>query len=99
MYHTKEECENWLNTMFVTSEAKKDKDQLCSYSIFTNIPIKQKQIWINKTTSSNKYIDRAVGSMIGMGIGDSFGHPLEFVKVTDIENDFDKRPKFSYKKK
>jgi hypothetical protein len=31
-----------------------------------------------------KCIDRSMGTMVGMALGDSFGHPLEFTPATDV---------------
>lgn len=75
------------------------RDQLCSYSILDDkkISIPLKRDWIIKSSKNSMIIDKCIGCIVGMGIGDAFGHPLEFVAVTRIKEKKKNRPRFSYK--
>jgi ADP-ribosyl-[dinitrogen reductase] hydrolase len=54
----------------------------CSYSPYQNIPLEEKDEIIAKFTE-DKRLDRAVGCMVGMAVGDAVGHPLEFLPACD----------------
>eukprot|EP01084_Bolivina_argentea_P244541 409641_1 len=75
---------------------RKPTDILVNYSIFNNINPETKQQLIKQFSSTNINIDRSIGCMIGMGIGDAVGAPLEFQAI-DIKNDIN-RPKFILQK-
>ena len=55
---------------------------LSNYSLFSNIDKEKKLEIISNECSNNKHIDRAVGCMYGMAIGDAVGAPLEFTDAT-----------------
>ena len=54
----------------------------CSYSPYQNIPVEEKIELVAKYTG-NKTLDRAVGCIVGMAVGDAVGHPLEFLPACD----------------
>eukprot|EP01083_Nonionella_stella_P165367 549928_1 len=96
-YHSKEVMESGvLNMIFSTSKDKQSRDQLCDYSILDAIPSQHKQLWIHTSTAHSSTIDRVVGCMVGMAIGDSVGHPFEFLPITATQNPLNTRPRFTY---
>merc|ERR1712178_23369 len=57
------------------------EDDLNSYSILRSFPSGLKKDVIRKGMQSVE-LDRAMGAMVGMAIGDSLGAPLEFLPAT-----------------
>jgi len=57
-------------------------DELNSYSILAQVPTKRK-LRIIELAKQSEGLDRAMGSMCGMGVGDSMGHPFEFLPAQD----------------
>lgn len=67
---------------------------LVNYTIFSqDISTDYKKLIIKKLTNSDTCINRSVGSIIGMAIGDSFGAPLEFIPIT---SNIDQNHYFTY---
>ena len=90
------------NTSNDSQEKKKKKsywpkqtDILVDYSIFSNIQSSIKPKFISNTCSNNVKIDRSIGCMLGMGIGDAVGAPLEFQAIDSKNNE--NRPRFLLK--
>ena len=75
------------------------RDALVEYTIFNEkeIPLQLRSHWITECTQYSLEIDRSVGCMVGMAIGDAVGHPLEFVDVTDLLLEKKTRPRFDSK--
>eukprot|EP01083_Nonionella_stella_P205502 748287_1 len=86
------------NTKAKKTKWRRPTDILVDYSIFDRIEQSIKQTLINKACSSNIHIDRSMGCMVGMGIGDAVGAPLEFQAI-DIKDHDNNRPKFILKEK
>eukprot|EP01083_Nonionella_stella_P123962 373898_1 len=93
-----EEKDNVSSTKANKSKWRKPTDILVDYSIFDSIEQNTKQTLINKASSTNIHIDRSIGCMVGMGIGDAVGAPLEFQAI-DIKDHDNRRPKFVLKEK
>lgn len=74
------------------SKWRRPSDILVDYSIFSNIDITIKQKLIANMSLKNKSIDRSIGCMMGMGIGDAVGAPLEFQAIDSTNNE--NRPRF-----
>lgn len=55
---------------------------LSNYSLFSNIEKSQKLELIVNESAINPQMNRAIGCMYGMAIGDSVGAPLEFLDAT-----------------
>lgn len=55
---------------------------LSNYSLFSNLHHLGKLELIIKESATNKQMDRAIGCMYGMAIGDAVGAPLEFLDAT-----------------
>eukprot|EP01084_Bolivina_argentea_P018873 35117_1 len=90
---------SWFSTTVDTKKNEMMRDPLYQYTILNSNKLTPsiKQAWVHQTTSFSPAIDRAVGCMAGMGIGDAVGHPLEFVPIDWIEKPLAERPRFSYK--
>mmetsp|Transcript_41661 Transcript_41661/g.77646 ORF Transcript_41661/g.77646 Transcript_41661/m.77646 type:complete len:515 (-) Transcript_41661:121-1665(-) len=58
------------------------RDDLNHYSILGNVPLALKQRVVRDATSDIA-LNRAMGSMCGMAIGDALGHPYEFLPTVD----------------
>eukprot|EP00658_Telonema_sp_P-2_P034320 TRINITY_DN25064_c0_g1_i1.p1 TRINITY_DN25064_c0_g1~~TRINITY_DN25064_c0_g1_i1.p1 ORF type:complete len:459 (+),score=95.21 TRINITY_DN25064_c0_g1_i1:129-1505(+) len=56
---------------------------LCGESIFGAIPPEQKKQIVADAVAADRKVDRAVGSMVGMAVVDSFGHWFEFLPAVD----------------
>lgn len=56
---------------------------LDSYSMLSNLPLIAKGQMVEQAKAS-LLLDRAMGSMCGMGIADSVGHQFEFLDCTDV---------------
>eukprot|EP01084_Bolivina_argentea_P101547 182037_1 len=56
---------------------------LSGYSLFAEIDTKLKLEYVKLCIDKNEYLSRAIGSMLGMGIGDATGAPLEFIPCVD----------------
>lgn len=54
------------------------RDDLNEYSIFAEVPLEYKARLVRKVVSDST-IDRVMGSMCGMAVGDMLGHPFEFL--------------------
>ena len=74
------------------------RDALTDFTIFPEkqISVKLRAHWIHESTQYSHAIDRSVGCMVGMGIADAVGHPLEFVDVSNLKNDKKSLPRFDY---
>ncbi len=76
---------------------KTSEQQTVRTSLLTNFDYFKSENTFNpdyiSKISANSKEDRCVGSMYGMGIGDSFGAPLEFVSIATKN-----KPKFSFDK-
>lgn len=53
-----------------------------SYSPYQNVLREEKDEIVAKSVE-NKRLDRAVGCIVGMAVGDAVGHPLEFLPAVD----------------
>lgn len=58
------------------------RDDLNSYSVLQRVPLALKQRVVMQAARDN-VLNRAMGSMCGMGIGDALGHPYEFLPTVD----------------
>jgi len=56
--------------------------KLNDYSILSQVPVSQKLRTVQDAKGS-QVLDRAMGSMCGMGIGDAMGHMFEFLPAQD----------------
>jgi len=56
-------------------------DDLNGYSILQCLATHHKQLLVDEAKRSNEF-DRAMGTMVGMGVGDYLGAPLEFLPAT-----------------
>jgi ADP-ribosyl-[dinitrogen reductase] hydrolase len=62
-------------------------DDLCKkYCIFSHVAIPKKVAMIERA-SSDAFLDRIMGSMVGMAVGDALGHPFEFMPAQDVPTD------------
>ena len=57
-------------------------DDLNKYTIFQEVPLPLKEMLI-RLAAKDELLNRAMGSMLGMAVGDSLGHPFEFLPVQD----------------
>lgn len=57
-------------------------DDLNKYTIFQEIPLPLKENLVHLGLRE-ELLNRAMGSMLGMAVGDSLGHPFEFLPVQD----------------
>ncbi|ETO04969.1 hypothetical protein RFI_32427 [Reticulomyxa filosa] len=65
------------------SNRPKNGYKLGDCKIFEHLKQKKSNtIYFIETATKNKALDRYVGCMIGMPIGDAIGHPFEFIPVT-----------------
>jgi len=68
------------------SKRKGDQvDDLNNYSILQRISTETKQAAVEMAAKSNA-LNRAMGSMVGMAVGDFLGHPFEFLPATEVIN-------------
>lgn len=58
------------------------RDDLNDYSILAHVPLALKQKAVTEAERDNA-LNRAMGSMCGMAIGDALGHPYEFLPTVD----------------
>jgi ADP-ribosyl-[dinitrogen reductase] hydrolase len=58
------------------------RDDLNGYSILANIDIQEKRNLVEQARH-HLFLERAMGSMVGMAIGDALGHPFEFMPTQD----------------
>jgi len=58
------------------------RDDLNDYSMFEKFPLEQKKELVESATR-NGGMNRAMGSMCGMAVGDALGHPFEFMPAQD----------------
>eukprot|EP00437_Effrenium_voratum_P031519 CAMPEP_0181403602 /NCGR_PEP_ID=MMETSP1110-20121109/3798_1 /TAXON_ID=174948 /ORGANISM="Symbiodinium sp., Strain CCMP421" /LENGTH=476 /DNA_ID=CAMNT_0023525903 /DNA_START=25 /DNA_END=1451 /DNA_ORIENTATION=+ len=58
------------------------QDDLNHYSIFQEVPLSLKEKLVEAAACDDLY-HRAMGCMLGMAVGDSLGHPFEFLPVQD----------------
>ena len=72
-------------------------DELNQYTIFPKkeFLIKNKLLWIN-TTIISPFIDRSVGCLVGMVLGDAFGSPFDGITNDYINKSIKYKPKFDY---
>eukprot|EP01012_Entosiphon_sulcatum_P054317 TRINITY_DN749_c0_g1_i1.p1 TRINITY_DN749_c0_g1~~TRINITY_DN749_c0_g1_i1.p1 ORF type:complete len:543 (-),score=79.91 TRINITY_DN749_c0_g1_i1:20-1594(-) len=60
------------------------RDDLVEYSIFTPaLEGRDATELVARCVAASATADRAVGSMVGMSLGDALGHPLEFITADD----------------
>lgn len=59
-----------------------EEDSLNAYSILEDISFEEKQL-IVKQGMQNPLYDRAMGSMVGLAVGDACGAPMEFLPAVD----------------
>jgi len=72
-----------LDRRVVTVGGGRFEDDLNSYSLLDRISLSQKRALV-AAASQDIGLDRAMGSMCGMGIGDALGHPFEFQPAQDV---------------
>mmetsp|Transcript_69676 Transcript_69676/g.123345 ORF Transcript_69676/g.123345 Transcript_69676/m.123345 type:complete len:460 (-) Transcript_69676:61-1440(-) len=58
------------------------EDDLNSYSVFQAVPLEMKQQLVQEAVSDS-FLNRAMGCMQGMAVGDALGHPFEFQPAQD----------------
>jgi len=58
------------------------RDSLCNYSILQRAPWSQKRELV-EASRRVPHLDRAMGVMCGMGVGDAMGHMYEFLPAVD----------------
>jgi len=58
------------------------KDDVNDYCILQHIPIDVKKGFVERAISDN-FLNRVMGSMVGMAVGDGLGHPFEFLPAAD----------------
>ncbi|KAK3243471.1 hypothetical protein CYMTET_34268 [Cymbomonas tetramitiformis] len=63
-----------------------EEDSLNAYSILEDISLEEKQLIVKQGIQSSLY-DRAMGSMVGLAVGDACGAPLEFLPAADKPGD------------
>jgi len=59
------------------------RNALTRYSLFSEIPSRLKLELIKLCVDKSPILDRSIGAVIGMGIGDATGAPLEFIPCVD----------------
>jgi len=59
------------------------KDDLNGYSILSCLTVEEKAAIVEKARHDNK-LNRCMGSMVGMAVGDALGHPFEFMPTVDF---------------
>eukprot|EP01084_Bolivina_argentea_P275437 469739_1 len=74
---------NNLSDMFAYFSSR---NGLSSYSLFSKLPRALKLEYIKLCIDNNIFIDRCIGSLYGMGIGDATGAPLEFIPCVNEYN-------------
>ncbi len=65
----------------------KGNSSLTEYSILNNFSKKLKKGFVLWQCGENEKIDRSVGAIAGMSIGDSLGAPLEFNSIEELKNE------------
>jgi ADP-ribosyl-[dinitrogen reductase] hydrolase len=68
------------NPLAITPQSR--NDPLCGFSIFRNVDAELKAQLL-EAASQTPEVSRAIGSMVGMAVGDSYGHMYEFLPVQD----------------
>lgn len=58
------------------------RDDLNKYSILSVLSTEEKKAVVEKAATDNK-LNRCMGSMVGMAVGDALGHPFEFMPTVD----------------
>lgn len=58
------------------------RDDLNGYSILSGLPVADKAKIVELAVNDNK-LNRCMGSMCGMAVGDALGHPFEFMPAVD----------------
>lgn len=76
------EVHNIMENLVIRRAWVNNKEDLDDYSILEKIPKSQKLSFVTSSTQV-EVLDRAMGSMCGMGIGDALGHMFEFLPATD----------------
>eukprot|EP01084_Bolivina_argentea_P244540 409640_1 len=74
----------WVGMFHEKSSQIYDKAKLCEYTIFSKIQNKTKSDMIYELCLSNNIINKCVGCIYGMAIGDATGAPLEFADVMSV---------------
>jgi ADP-ribosyl-[dinitrogen reductase] hydrolase len=59
------------------------RDDLNDFSILTCLSVAEKKAIVEQAKTNNK-LNRCIGSMVGMAVGDALGHPFEFMPTTDV---------------
>jgi ADP-ribosyl-[dinitrogen reductase] hydrolase len=62
------------------------KNDLNSYALLANVPIDRKKALVSSALRDRK-LDRFMGPLCGMGVGDMLGHPFEFEPAQDEPGD------------
>lgn len=71
-----------LDELLITDVSVNQSKSLNDYSILANVALERKQSLVERC-KGDPFIDRAMGSMCGMGIGDGVGHMYEFLPCRD----------------
>lgn len=66
----------------IKEEVADDRSDLCNYTILKGVSPERKRQVI-EISKHNDSLDRAMGCMCGMAVGDALGHPFEFIRVSD----------------
>lgn len=60
------------------------EDDLNAYSVLQGVPTAEKKALVELCASLD-ILDKAMGALCGMAVGDALGHPFEYITVTDEE--------------
>lgn len=58
------------------------EDDLNSYSLLQKIPVTEKKALV-ELCATDASLDKVMGAVCGMAVGDALGHPFEYITVTD----------------
>mmetsp|Transcript_17401 Transcript_17401/g.35535 ORF Transcript_17401/g.35535 Transcript_17401/m.35535 type:complete len:537 (+) Transcript_17401:150-1760(+) len=68
----------------VIARTSSEGREWAAFSICSDVPV-SKRLALHSIVAENMALNRAIGAVIGMCVGDSVGAPLEFLAVTDSE--------------
>jgi ADP-ribosyl-[dinitrogen reductase] hydrolase len=78
----KAEVDYLLKNLFVVDACVNTRERLNQYSILEKVPVSRK-LRILEMAKQVEVLDRAMGSMCGMAVGDAMGHMFEFLPAQD----------------
>eukprot|EP00927_Polykrikos_kofoidii_P077716 TRINITY_DN74634_c0_g1_i1.p1 TRINITY_DN74634_c0_g1~~TRINITY_DN74634_c0_g1_i1.p1 ORF type:complete len:506 (+),score=66.60 TRINITY_DN74634_c0_g1_i1:47-1564(+) len=82
------ECQRLIEEMKLDIDGKamkvggNSRDDLNKYSILGHVATEMKRAFVTNAVN-DAFLNRAIGSMCGMAVGDALGHPFEFLPAQD----------------